>query len=87
MLSAIGVGRTAFGLGLLITFSAGLALVLMAIGMMVIYAKHLLPKSSSISRNSIVRLVPVLSAVVVMILGALMTLTSIGWVRPIAFLS
>jgi len=81
------VGRTAFGLGLLVSFSAGLALVLMAIGLVVIYAKHLLPETDSVSWHPVLRLVPVFSAVVVMILGTLMALTSVGWIRPIAFLS
>jgi ABC-type nickel/cobalt efflux system permease component RcnA len=85
MLSAIGLGRTAFGLGLLVTFSAGLALVLVAIGLIVIYAKHLLPGRDDLKRHPMFRLAPVFSAVVVMILGALITLTSVGWVRPIAF--
>ena len=87
MLSAIGIGRTAFGLGMLVMFSAGLALVLMAIGMMVIHAKHLLPESGVLRNSPFFRLVPVFSAVVVMILGVLMTLTSMGWMRPVSFLS
>ena len=83
MLSAIAVGHTALGLALLVAFSAGLALVLMAIGGFVIYAKHLLPQRSFV--HPFFRLVPVFSAVVVMILGLLMTMTSLGWVR-ISFL-
>ncbi len=83
MLSAIAVGHTALGLALLVSFSAGLALVLMAIGGFVIYAKHLLPERSFV--HPFFRLVPVFSAVVVMILGLLMTMTSLGWVQ-ISFL-
>ena len=83
MLSAIAVGHTALGLALLVSFSAGLALVLMAIGGFVIYAKHLLPQRSFV--HPFFRLVPVFSAVVVMILGILMTMTSLGWVQ-ISFL-
>ncbi|MBY0504727.1 MAG: hypothetical protein K2X03_12510 [Bryobacteraceae bacterium] len=79
MLSAIALGRTALGLGLLVSFSAGLALVLMAIGGLVIYAKHLLPERTS--QHPVFRLVPVFSAVAVMILGILMTLTSLGWIK------
>lgn len=84
MLSAIALGHTALGLALLVAFSAGLALVLMAIGGMVIYARHLLPESSF--AHPAFRLVPVFSAVAVMILGILMTITSLGWV-PTRFLS
>lgn len=79
MLSAIAVGHTALGLALLVSFSAGLALVLMAIGGLVIYAKHLLPERTSL--HPAFRLVPVFSAVVVMILGTLMTMTSLGWIQ------
>lgn len=78
MLSAIAVGQTALGLGLLVAFSSGLALVLMAIGGAVLYARHLLPERSA--THPFFRLVPVFSAVVVMILGVLMTFTSLGWV-------
>jgi ABC-type nickel/cobalt efflux system permease component RcnA len=74
MLSAIAVGHTALGLALLVSFSAGLAIVLMAIGTLVIYAKHLLPESSL--QHPAVRLVPIFSAVVVIVLGTLMTITS-----------
>jgi len=86
MLSAIALGRTAFGLGLLVSFSAGLAMVLMAIGLMVIYAKHLLPEREAAARNPFFRFVPVFSAFVVMVLGMLMTLTSLGWIRNVPFL-
>ena len=77
MLSSIALGRTAFGMALLISFSAGLAIVLMAIGGLVIYAKHLLPEESM--KHPAFRFVPVFSAVVVIVLGTLMTFTSLGW--------
>ena len=40
---AIALGRIGFGLVLLASFSLGLAVVLMAIGALVLYAKDLLP--------------------------------------------
>ena len=83
MLSAIALGHTALGLALLVSFSTGLALVLMAVGGLVIYAKHLLPERTS--AHPLFSLVPVFSAVVVMILGVLMTLTSLGYIKtPLA---
>lgn len=83
MLSSIALGHTALGLTLLVAFSAGLALVLMAIGGIVIYAKDLLPESTA--THPFFRFVPILSAVAVMILGVLMTMTSLGWVQtPLA---
>jgi nickel/cobalt exporter len=87
LLSAIAVGHTALGLMLLTGFSAGLALVLMAIGGLVIYAKHLLPQTEGTRRHPFFRLVPVFSAVVVIILGLLMTMTAAGWIQPVRFLS
>lgn len=82
MLSAIALGRTAFGLLLLVAFSLGLAIVLMGIGATVLYARKLLPDASSLHSRPLFKLVPVLSAVVVIILGMLMTMTSLGWIRP-----
>ena len=43
LLTAIALRRVGLGLVLLVSFSVGLALVLMAIGVLVIYAKNLLP--------------------------------------------
>ncbi len=78
MLSAIAVGRIAFGLALLVAFSAGLAIVLTAIGVTVVYARHLLPDSESASRHPVFRLVPVLSAAIIVLIGLVMTLVSLG---------
>jgi ABC-type nickel/cobalt efflux system permease component RcnA len=87
MLSAIALGRPGFGLILLIGFSAGLALVLMAIGMLALYARHLLPDSAKTARNPAFRLIPVFSAVVVICLGLTITAVSAGWLQPMRFLS
>ncbi len=87
MLSAIALGRPALGLLLLVGFSGGLAAVLMGIGVLAVYAKHLLPTSESAVRKPVFQLIPVFSAVVVIVLGIAMTAVSAGWVRPIGFLS
>ena len=87
LLSAIALGHTALGLALLVGFSAGLALVLMGIGAMVLYAKNLLPKTESAGRHAVFQLVPVFSSVVVIVLGLLMTLTAVGWIQPMRLLS
>jgi len=71
LLSAIALGRTALGLVLLLAFSAGLALVLMAIGAVVLYARNLLPERTAVSAR-VFRYVPVFSAAVVMVLGLAM---------------
>jgi len=80
LLTAIALRRVGLGLLLLISFSLGLALVLMGIGVLVIYAKNLLPATSS--GSPVFRWVPVASAAVVMLLGVLMTGVSLGWVQP-----
>jgi ABC-type nickel/cobalt efflux system permease component RcnA len=87
MLSAIALGRPGLGLILLIGFSTGLAAVLMGIGVLAVYAKHLLPSSELAVRRPLFRLIPVFSAVVVICLGLGMTAVSVGWVQPMRFLS
>jgi nickel/cobalt transporter (NicO) family protein len=87
MLSAIALGHPGVGLVLLAGFSAGLALVLMAFGMLAIYAKHLLPNREGSMQSPVFRLIPVFSAVVVIVLGLAMTAVSAGWIRPLRFLS
>lgn len=87
MLSAIALGHPGLGLVLLIGFSSGLAVVLMGIGMVAIYAKHLLPQSSQTMQRPAFRLIPVFSAVVVICLGLAMTAVSVGWVQPLRFLA
>ncbi|MBV8820654.1 MAG: hypothetical protein JO022_20000 [Acidobacteriaceae bacterium] len=81
LLSAIALGRVGLGLLLLIAFSLGLAVVLMGIGMIVIYAKNLLPARTKQERSPIFRWVPIASAAVVMIIGVLMTGVSLGWIQ------
>jgi nickel/cobalt exporter len=87
MLSAIALGRPGFGLVLLIGFSSGLALVLMGIGAMALYARHLLPDGRKAGQHPAVRLIPVFSSVVVIVLGLTITAASAGWIQPLRFLS
>ena len=82
LLSSIALGRLALGLLLLVSFSAGLAVVLMAVGVAVLYAKHLLPDSEKTAQHPAFRLIPVFSAAVIMCLGLLMTGVSLGVIRP-----
>jgi ABC-type nickel/cobalt efflux system permease component RcnA len=79
LLSAIALGRVGLGLLLLVAFSLGLAVVLMGIGVVVIYAKNLLPKSERATPHPALRWIPVASAAIVMIVGLLMTGASLGW--------
>jgi len=83
LLSAIALGRTGLGLILLVAFSLGLAGVLMAIGLVVLYAKHLLPDSRS--AHPAFRLLPVASAAIIVCIGLIMTAASLGFIRgPLA---
>jgi nickel/cobalt exporter len=82
LLAAVALRRVGLGLVLLVAFSLGLALVLMGIGILVIYAKHLLPERAKNSSHPIFRWMPVASAAIVMALGLLMTGVSLGWIRP-----
>ena len=81
LLSAISIGRIGLGLALLVSFSLGLAGVLMCIGLAVLYAKHMLPKTERTMKHPIVKLIPVLSAGVITMIGLAMTATALGWVK------
>lgn len=82
LLGAIALRRVGFGLLLLVSFSAGLAIVLMAIGAIVLYARNLLPQRKSAHQNAFFRYVPIASAAVVTVVGLVMTGISLGWIRP-----
>jgi nickel/cobalt transporter (NicO) family protein len=85
LLSAIALGRVGLGLILLVAFSVGLAGVLMAIGLVVLYAKHLLPDSGKTSAHPAFRLIPVFSAAIIVCVGIVMTAASLGVIRgPLA---
>jgi len=77
LLSSIAIGRVALGLTLLVAFSAGLAVVLMAIGLAVLYAKHLLPDTEKTARSPVMRYLPVASAGVITCAGLVMTVLAV----------
>lgn len=87
LLIAISLGHIGLGLLLLVSFSLGLAGVLMAIGMLVIYAKQYLPDPVKTSQHPMFRLIPVLSAFVIVCIGLVMTAVSLGWIKPTTLLS
>ncbi len=82
LLSAIALGRVGLGLMLLTAFSLGLAIVLVAIGMLVLYARHLLPERARNSRSGLLRWAPVASAAAIVLVGLLMTGVSLGLLKP-----
>jgi len=81
LLSAVALGRIGLGLTLLVAFSAGLAVVLMAIGMAAVYAKHLLPDGQKTARSAPLRYIPVASAALITGVGAVMTAVALGVIR------
>jgi nickel/cobalt transporter (NicO) family protein len=85
LLSSIALGRIGLGLLLLIAFSSGLAVVLMGIGVLVLYAKHFLPDSQKTAAHPAFRIIPVVSAALIVCIGLLMTGVSLGWIQPNRF--
>ena len=68
LLGAISLGRVGFGLVLVLAFSAGLAAVLTAIGLALVYARRFFERFSFEARAP--RLLPVASAVAISLAGA-----------------
>ena len=71
LLAAISLHRVAFGLLLVVAFSAGLALTITGIGLVAVVARSAFRRSSFEGR--LVRLLPTASALVILAAGALMT--------------
>jgi len=82
LLSSIALGRVGLGLFLLVAFSTGLAIVLMGIGVLVLYAKQLLPDSQKTAAHPAFRIIPLLSAALIVCIGLVMTGVSLGWIQP-----
>ncbi|MBZ5726628.1 MAG: sulfite exporter TauE/SafE family protein [Acidobacteriia bacterium] len=82
LLSSVALGRVALGLTLLAAFSAGLAVVLTTVGMVVLYASHLLPDGRKTAASAPLRYLPVASAAIVVCIGVAMTGVALGWMRP-----
>jgi nickel/cobalt transporter (NicO) family protein len=81
LLTAVSLGHTAEGLLLLVSFSAGLAIVLIAIGAAVVYARQLAPKFGHHHHHDhhhhYFRWLQVISAVVIIAAGILITATTL----------
>jgi ABC-type nickel/cobalt efflux system permease component RcnA len=73
LLSSVSLGRIALGLALLMAFSAGLAAVLMGIGLAALYGRKLLPAGD----GATFRYLPVASAALITALGIVMTLAAL----------
>jgi ABC-type nickel/cobalt efflux system permease component RcnA len=77
LLTSVSLGRVGLGLTLLVAFSAGLAVVLTAIGLAVLYAKQWLPDSGTLARGKALRYLPVASAAFIVCVGMAMTWVSL----------
>ena len=79
LLAAISLHRIAFGLVLILAFSAGLAATITSIGLVAVLAKRAFGRVSFEGR--VVRLLPALSALVIVVAGVAMTFHAVPKVR------
>ena len=77
LLTAISLQRVGFGILLLVAFSAGLAVVLVAIGLGVVYGKRWFPMEG-IEASGWAKKLPVISAAVIVLVGVGMTWMALG---------
>ena len=76
LLGAIALHRVAFGLLLIVAFSIGLAAVLTGIGLLLVYARRSLQRLN-VGGGPIGRLLPVASALVIVVAGLAITLQAL----------
>jgi len=81
LLSAISLGRVGLGMLLLVGFSAGLAVVLMGMGVLVLCVGNMLPAAGKVTSSRAFKLLPVASAAAITCVGVVMTGVSLGWIR------
>ena len=72
LLSAVALQRTGFGLLLIVAFSAGLAAVLIAIGLLMVYARQLMSRFHS-EGKWVTRWLPVTSSAFIVAAGVALT--------------
>jgi ABC-type nickel/cobalt efflux system permease component RcnA len=77
-LLAIGLNRTALGLGMVLAFSVGLAAVLVGLGLLLITAAAVLSRRTGHRFRWVSAHLPLLSAIVVAILGGVMTVSGLS---------
>lgn len=80
MLAAVSVDRTAFGMALVLVFSAGLAAVLTAVGLLFVRGSRLLQRLPR--APSLTRVLPVASAGVILAIGVWLTAAAVDHLRP-----
>ena len=77
MVLAVGVNRTGFGLGLIVSFSLGLAAVLMCLGIVLVRLRHLITRIERLGTRW-TTILPLISAVVVTALGVGLLVKGVG---------
>jgi nickel/cobalt transporter (NicO) family protein len=77
LLLAIGLNRAALGLMMIVAFSVGLAAVLVGLGLVLVGAPSVLTRATDCRPGWLSR-VPLVSALVVTVLGVVMTVTGVG---------
>lgn len=77
LLSAVSMRRTGFGLFLIVAFSIGLAAVLIAIGLLIVYARQLMASFKG-DGVFVTRWLPLTSAAVVTLLGVAIVLQAVN---------
>jgi ABC-type nickel/cobalt efflux system permease component RcnA len=75
LLAAISLHRVAFGLVLIVAFSLGLAATITGIGLVAVFAKRVFGRINA--DGGLIRLLPAVSALVILVAGALMTARAI----------
>jgi ABC-type nickel/cobalt efflux system permease component RcnA len=77
LLASVAIHRVAFGLGLILAFSVGLAAALIGIGIAAIRARDVVSKRMG---SGLGRLIPVGSAAVIILVGAFLVVRAAGQV-------
>ena len=80
LLSAIAIGRVAFGLYLIVAFSIGLAAVLIFFGLAMVYARRFMSRRRT-DGAIVTRWLPIASSVVITMVGIAMAMSSAGIIR------
>jgi ABC-type nickel/cobalt efflux system permease component RcnA/Tol biopolymer transport system component len=80
LLIAATINRLAFGLSLIVSFSLGLAVVLIVIGILIVQGKRLFARLRWFNRAALI--VPIISALIVLSVGVLLSVNAIRNINP-----
>lgn len=83
MVLVVGEGRTVLGLGLILSFSLGLAAALMTLGLLLVRSRSVIARFERIGTRWRTAL-PLISAVVVTLLGVGLVVKGLGGNLPLA---